>query len=1155
MMVEGYLKRLCRLFGLIALPAFAQDTITISNVTASAVTNQPISVARAFVQGEIAQFAAATVGATAVTTQCDVKNRWADGSLKFAIVSFVVPSIGAKSSVTVTFSNQATGNNTGALTSAGMLGAAYNFDGQIQLTGTASHNISARTILTNANAAAGCAAPTGGDIDGALATAGNYCVYWLQGPVVTAVLLEDRIGRDQDVNTDGTGTCPTPNGTNCPLHPIFEAWFYPQTGQVEIGYILEDQWASATATQSARDQTYSYVLTAGNTSPSNVYACGTSTAATNSCGVTTAETVLTRTRWHHRFCANGTGLGKWNSCENGVLKINNNWAYLSQTKTLPNWNPGYVFQAAGNASPTPTTFYTAWTNANTNKSDAINGNGTTGNGAGFYPGYHTVCGNSISITTGDGCANDIGFDQPGMSYYHGPLTTWDITTLISQDANMLNLTQWSADVSGDIPYWFREWDTPAQLGVSTSNSLYFDAPNNTVQPQGRMVSINDRWQIDTAYVTGAQGHCPTNYPSQYITYGGSGEDLGLWSQSGQAPQLDTSHMPNTSLAAYLLTGRYNYYEQVVMQGAHAIGSTGGLIACIFTNHLPTTSYSRGPRNGQLGYANIEDGDRTWAWAVREMELCAAFGVDGSPEQAYCLDKLRTNIAAAEGSRNLPCDIPTGTPVQLNYCSGTRNTFLAAYAYGQQQYSVNTGSGEGDQWGGTPFGGFFGGIDAYVSNGYVSCGNLTAASPPNCTIPGAADSTFGNAYTNVTIGWLDDLGFCPHTMTGRCQLLQFAENWYINAVMDPTGPGLGVLGAYVFTTQGCTVTIATAGNSCPGAGGTFVPITNVGCASKNTTTCGSGSLFQYLTTTGGTTGYQWPYAYRATGIALPAYYYCGDEGFMVESMAALSYGANYTSTANNPPMGAYVGNVGYSGLLAYNQLRTQIYTLGATRCANVSRSPKWDIMPRNTISTTVGWHKLPKTQMCSDTENSTYAAADNFPANSGVYTSFGNSFTAQCYGQFNDSNGAVFDTARNRLIHWGAGHNSSAGNDAYAVDLNNIGTQQPVMTRMMNPACPGILPGVSGNQGTNYCACPTTGPVSSVVAEANGSRCTFNSSGQLAGVNTLPACAISNVTASILGQGGPPPLCVGNCQAKYESKERSVAHESTDIPASPASARQ
>src|SRR5208337_4586123 len=113
------------------------------------------------------------------------------------------------------------------------------------------------------------------DFDGYLATAGNLCAYWQKGPVVTTVILEDRIGRSYDMNVDGLGT----GVTNNPLHPIFVVSFFPSNHTYQVEFILENDWASSTALKSARDPTVSYVLTTGSSSPINVYSCGNAVAA------------------------------------------------------------------------------------------------------------------------------------------------------------------------------------------------------------------------------------------------------------------------------------------------------------------------------------------------------------------------------------------------------------------------------------------------------------------------------------------------------------------------------------------------------------------------------------------------------------------------------------------------------------------------------------------------------------------------------------------------------------------------------------------------------------------------------------------------------------------------------------------------------------
>ncbi len=105
-----------------------------------------------------------------------------------------------------------------------MLGAGYNFEGTMALSGAgASPTISARNMLS----------------------IGAF-TYWLQGPIVTAVIIEDRANRSYDVNTDG--------GAGNLLHPICEAWFYPQNNSVEVDFALENTWASHIAANGARSK-------------------------------------------------------------------------------------------------------------------------------------------------------------------------------------------------------------------------------------------------------------------------------------------------------------------------------------------------------------------------------------------------------------------------------------------------------------------------------------------------------------------------------------------------------------------------------------------------------------------------------------------------------------------------------------------------------------------------------------------------------------------------------------------------------------------------------------------------------------------------------------------------------------------------------------
>jgi hypothetical protein len=677
----------------------AADQVRIIDISRHGQTNRSISIPRPFVQGEIPNFAQASINGTPLLTQCDVKNRWPDGSLKFAIVSFIVPTIPAKGSVVVSFSNQTSGNSTGYLTQSDMLSPAYNFDGQIRLTGTVSHSISARSVLTSAGS---CSDPRN-DVD-----AGRYlCTFWLKGPIVTAVILEDRTtARSFDVNTDGA--------TGNPLHPIFEAWFYPENNAVQLGYTLEDSWASTTPTKSARDQTYSLVLTGGNTNSVTEYTNGTLRQ-------------ITRSRWHKTFWLNQP-----DPLTN--VTLDHNWPYLAQTKFLPHWDTNLTMASS---------LIMAEVNAFASSSRVLEG-----------------C--SRCYSGGGGIGNfEKGLNAAGAAAWHGPLTTWDIIYLMSQNPSMYNVMIGNADLGGRIPYFYREADTNAGHGQ------WFDAPNNTVGTFGRVISINARTEISLEDVTDTVNQCHVDYPADYINFGGSGQDTDGW-------ETDTTHWPNLAYASYFSTGQYAYYEEQIMQSAYAIADSPGTRACAF----PPTHASL--RQGSIGYWQLDTNDRQQMWMARENAIGAFIAVDGSPEGAYFLDKLRTNLAVWEASHGIPCDIP-GIGVQEPYCGGSGQS--TAWSYGNTVRNVVP-------WNGTTLGSWMSGCNGTL-NCYVANAPLNQNGP---NVPAAANANFQNAYSVLVIGWLNDFGYCP----GSCAMLQFVENRLINVALSPAA-NIYNLGDYVYPT--------------------------------------------------------------------------------------------------------------------------------------------------------------------------------------------------------------------------------------------------------------------------------------------------------------------------------------------------------------------
>ncbi len=360
--------------------AVANDTMTIHESSGKAQTNRPLSVSRAFRQGEIANFVQASIGSTPLLTQTDVKNRWADGSIKFAVVSFVMPNLRGHQSVEVNFSNQGNGNNTGELSQAEMIDPVYDFDVTIEMTdkGGGSQTVSARQMLQS----------------GAFR-------YWLRGPIVTAVIIEDRSpvrSYDKDFG-DGSKA----------LHPIFEAWFYPANKHVDVGATVENTWVSSTPEKGARDLSYAFTLKAGQRTQTIEF----KQQMFKHVGLS---------RWHRRFSIGG---------EAGSLHVDHNIHYLVSTRAIPNYD--------GNLSVSRSLISSngdAWQRADK-----------------ALPGTTETLGNyEKALSSG------------GSHPWVGLANTWDVLYLLSMDERLLQMSLGNADLAGRFPWHLREADSHAGSG-------------------------------------------------------------------------------------------------------------------------------------------------------------------------------------------------------------------------------------------------------------------------------------------------------------------------------------------------------------------------------------------------------------------------------------------------------------------------------------------------------------------------------------------------------------------------------------------------------------------------------------------------------------------------------------------------------------------
>jgi len=267
------------LSSLLAQPAEINNGVRIQDLSGRNQTERAVTISRFFAQGEIAEFAQAWVEGQQVPTQCDVKTRWPDGSLQHALVSLRV-SLPASKSVTVTFTNQSSGQNEGALTSEQMLGGGYELGARMELQGNSLLTADIRQMIE----------------------AGAFS-YWLQGPLCTQIIVEDRSPNQAfDLGWDEAKS----------FHPIFVATFYPGWRGVKVDLIGENVWINK-----VQDLRYSLALKVGWPLP-------------DAPAYTTNNLVHSaRTRWRKQF---------WSGPEPGAINIDYNLPYMIHSRVVPNFD-------------------------------------------------------------------------------------------------------------------------------------------------------------------------------------------------------------------------------------------------------------------------------------------------------------------------------------------------------------------------------------------------------------------------------------------------------------------------------------------------------------------------------------------------------------------------------------------------------------------------------------------------------------------------------------------------------------------------------------------------------------------------------------------------------------------------------------------------
>jgi len=293
-----YLPAIAALLGTLAAasPASAQppDTIRISRAGDTTVTDYPYQFGRPFVQGEIRHFPQVLVNGTPIVTQADVKDRYPDKSVKFAVISVVIPSIPAKGALTLSFADQPSGNNKPRLSRNMMLGPSFDFDAAFSLAQGHTAYADARNMLHN----------------------GDY-TYWTSGSVAdTIILVDNSAARKYDIGFDAYKS----------VRPEFIATFWPSLNKVEVRVVGENE-----DSQDLEDVTAALTITLGNSSPQTVYTNPRAGSLD-----TKTFTTYAGTSWNKTFWIGGAPDPK--------IDIDYNIQHLSATGFIPNFDPSLKSQ-------------------------------------------------------------------------------------------------------------------------------------------------------------------------------------------------------------------------------------------------------------------------------------------------------------------------------------------------------------------------------------------------------------------------------------------------------------------------------------------------------------------------------------------------------------------------------------------------------------------------------------------------------------------------------------------------------------------------------------------------------------------------------------------------------------------------------------------
>lgn len=485
---------------LLSTPLLAiSNAVVVYEASGASQTNRPLSLMMVFIQGEFptGTFPKPRVdGVVPISWQVDVKSRWPDGSIMTAFVSLPI-SLSANGQAVVDFVRDSNACHLGdqstceaaAMDQSEMLNAFFGaWDATIQGTANSiTYSASARTMLG----------------------AGAWR-YWLRGPVVTRVIVEDMstsLAYDFGWQWDGSNWQAPSSSDYKSLHPIFDLAFWPS--HMEVGWFLENAWRTK-----AQLQQFDLVFS--------------------------SDQGVQYSKADYRMAyKGGASYYAWRATAPGDIFVDRNFRYLVATKVLPPYDTSIEINSG--------TY--AWLLDNWPSNVGTDDQGrpdprscTSQNPCAYIKTDMPGTGDHMSFGT------IIGAQSAFLSAMSSPSFT-----LAQKMQGFERIVLGSADAAMTIRFHTREsW-------VMSGDSAYLNWPEDTVTPSfGRIFSV-----VANRY--GRTHYYEYSGPYPYVSRcTGCPSDNHPWIE-------DVAHTPSPLPLPYILTGRYAYLQTLLEWAGVAIG--------------------------------------------------------------------------------------------------------------------------------------------------------------------------------------------------------------------------------------------------------------------------------------------------------------------------------------------------------------------------------------------------------------------------------------------------------------------------------------------------------------------------------------------------------------------------------------------------------